>query len=81
MKPTSIYSKRHQIAVDYLRELRVVRKLTQADVIEALGRPQIYVSDIELGKRLELLSVLSYCEALGLPFPVFAKELTKRLEK
>ncbi|WP_250634266.1 helix-turn-helix domain-containing protein [Pinirhizobacter soli] len=80
MKQTSIYSERHQIAVDYLRELRVVQKLTQADVAEALGRPQTYVSDVEVGKRrLELLSVVSYCAALGVPFPAFAKELARRL--
>lgn len=82
MKRTSLYSERHTVLVDYLRELRVLGHLTQADVAEAIGRPQTYVSDIEIGKRgLDLLQVLDFCEAYGIAFPAFSVELDKRLKK
>ncbi|MBB6248991.1 transcriptional regulator with XRE-family HTH domain [Rhodanobacter sp. A1T4] len=68
--------------VDYLRELRVLRHLTQAEVAEAIGRPQTYVSDIEKGKRgLDLLQVLDLCEAYDVSLPAFSVELDKRLKK
>ena len=66
--------------VAYLRELRVVRGLTQADVAVALNRPQTYVSDIEQKKRgLDLLQVLDFCQAFDLKFEDFAVELMKRI--
>jgi transcriptional regulator with XRE-family HTH domain len=63
--------------VDYLRKLRVLRKLTQGNT--AVGRPQTYVWDIEKGERgLDTLQVLDLCEAYDLPFPEFAQEFNKR---
>jgi len=80
MKRTSIHSPRHEVLVAYLRELRVVRGLTQADVAVALNRPQTYVSDIEQKKRgLDLLQVLDFCQAFDLKFEDFAVELMKRI--
>jgi transcriptional regulator with XRE-family HTH domain len=82
MKRTSLYSERHAVLIEYLRELRVLRHLTQAQVADTVGRPQTYLSDIEKGKRgLDLVQILDLCEAYGLPFPEFAKELDKRLKK
>jgi len=82
MKRTSLYSERHTVLVEYLRELRVLRHLTQAEVAEAIGRPQTYVSDIEKGKRgLDLLQVLDLCEAYDLTLPAFSVELDQRLKK
>lgn len=80
MKRTSLYSERHTVLVEYLRELRVLRHLTQAEVASAIGRPQTYVSDIEKGKRgLDLLQVLDLCEAYDLAFPAFSVELDRRM--
>lgn len=82
MKRTSLYSQQHAVLVSYLRELRVLRELTQADVARAIGRPQTYLSDVEKGKRgLDLLQVKELCDAYGLPFPDFAEEFDKRLKK
>ncbi|WP_458070784.1 helix-turn-helix transcriptional regulator [Rhodanobacter sp. BL-MT-08] len=82
MKRTSLYSERHAVLVDYLRELRVLRHLTQAEVAETIGRPQTYVSDIEKGKRgLDLLQVLDLCEAYDVSLPAFSVELDQRLKK
>ncbi|NYE30040.1 transcriptional regulator with XRE-family HTH domain [Rhodanobacter sp. K2T2] len=82
MKRTSLYSERHAVLVEYLRELRVLRHLTQAEVAETIGRPQTYVSDIEKGKRgLDLLQVLDLCEAYDVSLPAFSVELDQRLKK
>lgn len=80
MKRTSIHSPRHEVLAGYLRELRVVRGLTQADVAVALDRPQTYVSDIEKGRRgIDLLQVMDFCEAFDVRFEDFAVELMKRI--
>jgi Predicted transcriptional regulators len=65
MKRTSLYSEQHAVLVNYLRELRVVRNLKQAEVAEAIGRPQTYISDVEKDKRgLDLLQeVMEICTA------------------
>jgi transcriptional regulator with XRE-family HTH domain len=82
MKRTSVHSDRHAILTAYLRELRVVRGLTQADVAVALDRPQTYVSDIEKNRRgVDLLQVMDFCDAFDIRFEDFAKELMKRIRK
>ena len=82
MKRTSVHSARHAILTAYLRELRVVRGLTQGEVAEALDRPQTYVSDIEKNRRgVDMLQVMDFCEAFDVPFEDFSTELMKRIRK
>lgn len=82
MKRTSIHSARHAILTAYLRELRVVRGLTQGEVAEALDRPQTYVSDIEKNRRgVDMLQVMDFCDAFDIQFEDFAIELMKRIRK
>nr|WP_063573060.1 helix-turn-helix transcriptional regulator [Luteibacter rhizovicinus] len=82
MKRTSIHSVRHAILTAYLRELRVVRGLTQGEVAEALDRPQTYVSDIEKNRRgVDMLQVMDFCDAFDVQFEDFAIELMKRIRK
>ncbi|MGF6492096.1 transcriptional regulator with XRE-family HTH domain [Luteibacter sp. 621] len=80
MKRTSVHSERHAIVTAYLRELRVVRGLTQGEVAEALDRPQTYVSDIEKNRRgVDMLQVMEFCDAFDVRFEDFAKELMRRI--
>lgn len=82
MKRTSVHSARHAIMTNYLRELRVVRGLTQAEVADALDRPQTYVSDIEKNRRgVDVLQVMEFCDAFDIPFEDFAIEIMKRIRK
>ncbi|RAP59664.1 helix-turn-helix transcriptional regulator [Oleiagrimonas sp. MCCC 1A03011] len=82
MKRNSLYSQQHAVLISFLRELRVVRELRQADVALAIDRPQTYLSDVEKGKRgLDLLQVMELCDAYDVSFPEFAKEFDKRLKK
>jgi transcriptional regulator with XRE-family HTH domain len=82
MKDTSANSKRHHVATAYLRELRVVGNRTQAEVAADIERLQTFVSDIEKNRRvIGLIQSLDFCEALGISFSEFAKELERRIQE
>lgn len=81
MKRASIHNFRHKAMVGLLRELRVVRELSQLDLAGAMDRPQSYVSSVERGRRgLDLLQVLEFLDAMGVTFTEFATELEKRFK-
>ena len=49
-----------------LKEMRVSKGLTQADLAQLLRQPQSYVSKIEAGeRRLDVLEFVYYVKALG----------------
>jgi len=80
MKRTSIHSSEHAVLIGLLKELRLSADLSQAQVAERLGRPQTYVSAVEVGDRgLDLLQVRELAAVYGLDFPTFAKELEERI--
>lgn len=75
-------SKRQRIATAYLRELRVVRNLTQKEVGDRVGRLQTFISDIEKNRRsLGLFQTIDICRAMGVPYLDFAAELLRRLDE
>lgn len=50
-----------------LQRLRTDAGLTQVQLAKKLGKPQSYVSKIEMGERsLQVYELFSYAEALGL---------------
>jgi transcriptional regulator with XRE-family HTH domain len=80
MEHDSIHHPYHEVLVAYLRELRVVRNLTQAEVAEQLNRPQTYLSEIENRRRgLDMLQVRRLCEIYNFPFPDFVDEMERRI--
>jgi transcriptional regulator with XRE-family HTH domain len=82
MKRTSLNSPRHKILVKFLREMRVVRELTQQDLADAMGRPQTYISAVEKGNRgLDMLQIIEFTDAMGTQFSEFALELERRFKK
>jgi transcriptional regulator with XRE-family HTH domain len=63
-----------------LRELRVGKRLTQADVAERLRLPQSYVSKVETGeRRMDFVETGAFCEAMGVDLSVFAKMFSQRV--
>jgi transcriptional regulator with XRE-family HTH domain len=57
-----------------LKELRLDKKLTQAQLAERLGRPQSYVSKYEAGeRRLDFVETFFLCNALEITIEAFAK--------
>lgn len=63
-----------------LKELRVRKRLTQADVAERLGFPQSYVSKVETGeRRMDFVETAAFCKAIGIDLPAFAKAFSQRV--
>jgi transcriptional regulator with XRE-family HTH domain len=63
--------------------LRTVRKeagLRQADLAQALGVPQSYVSKYESGeRRLDILELREVCRAVGITLGKFGTRLEKQV--
>lgn len=54
----SIHNKEYQAIVERLKKARMEVGLTQVDVAQLLGKPQSYISKIELGeRRLDVLEL------------------------
>jgi transcriptional regulator with XRE-family HTH domain len=65
-----------------LKEARVAKNLTQADVAKGLGLPQSYVSKYESGeRRLDFVETALVCEALGMSIERFAAAYSAKLSK
>ena len=65
-----------------LKELRVSKGLTQADVAETLRLPQSYVSKIETGeRRMDFVETAAFCDAIGVDLAVFSQLFSKRVSR
>ena len=76
MRP-SIRSTRYRRLRALLRAARRNRGVTQAEVAQALGQPQSFMSKFESGeRRLDVMEFIDLCKALGVdPRVVVAKLL------
>ncbi len=73
--PKSVYSEPYQIFIQLLRREREATKLSQEKLALKLGKPQSYVSKIELGERqINLVELDEWCEALGIPLIGFIEK-------
>lgn len=67
----------------FLRQLRAARKrsgITQVELAERLNETQSFVSKCERGeRRLDVVEVREYCQAIGIPFAGFMRELDANL--
>ena len=76
----NLYTRRQQVLLELLREIRQTAELRQEDVAEKLNRPQSFVSKYESGeRRLDVLELWDVCEALGISPIAFAKQLDRKL--
>ena len=74
------YTQANDIFRELLKETRVAKNLTQADVAKSLGLPQSYVSKYEGGeRRLDFVETVLVCEALGKSIEEFAATYSARL--
>ncbi len=65
--PKSVYSEPYQIFIQLLRKEREATELSQEKLALKLGKPQSYISKIELGERqINLVELDEWCEALGI---------------
>lgn len=64
-----------------LREVHQATGLTQEEVAQRLGSYQRLVSRCLTGeRRMDIIEVRAFCEALGISFSDFAAELDKALK-
>ena len=72
----SIHRPEYDALRQQLRQSRVHAGLTQAELSEALGRPQSFVSDIERGvRRLDVIELRELCLVFGTDLQTFIDEL------
>lgn len=70
------YSPRYDNFRTLLREARNDAGLTQVELSEILGKPQSYVSKVELGeRRIDFIETIDFCEACGADIKKLEKEL------
>jgi len=74
----TIFSIEYGIFRELLRDLRVRKGVTQAQLSEALGMAQSFVSKYEMGeRRLDFVEVDRICEKLGIGLEAFVKLYAK----
>lgn len=78
----SIFSDEYRAFRELLRDLRVRKGVTQAQLSAALGMAQSFVSKYEMGeRRLDFIEVGRICGELGIGLEAFAKSYAKALAK
>lgn len=78
----SLFSENYKRFLDLLREVRERAGLTQGQLAERLETTQSVISKCERGeRRLDIVELKAWCEALDLSLPSFISELEKTLNK
>lgn len=73
---------KYRLVAELLQEKRLAAGLRQQDLAERLREPQSYVSKVESGgRRVDLVQLHRYCNALGVSLKSFVGEYLKRAEK
>ena len=73
--PKSVYSENYRIFIQLLRSEREATELSQEKLALKLGKPQSYVSKIELGERqINLVELQDWCDALGIALVGFVQK-------
>jgi transcriptional regulator with XRE-family HTH domain len=78
----SIHSARYAIFLNVLREARERAGLTQVQLARKIGETQTFVSKCERGeRRIDLIELRAFCQALGLNLKQFVGALERALAK
>ena len=74
----TIHSRENEILCAILRDVRVKRGVSQAELAESVGATQSFISKCERGeRRVDLVELHSFCRALGIRL----EEVARRFEK
>ncbi len=72
----TIYTQEYEVVLRLLREARTQAGLTQTVLAERIGETQTFVSKVERGdRRLDIIEIRVFCQALGLTLPEFVRRL------
>lgn len=68
----SLYSKENDLLLQLLVQVRVEAGVPQVELAARLDEVQPWISRVERGvRRLDLVELLLWCEALGVPLSTF----------
>ena len=77
----SLFSKAYASFLRLLRDTRRRAGLTQAELAKRLNETQSFVSKCERGeRRIDVVELRSFCKALGISLPEFARRLDRELD-
>lgn len=75
----STFTSNYRVLLDELKAARDRAGLTQTDLATALGMTQSKISKVERGeRRLDIVELHQWCQALGIPFLDLARRLDRR---
>jgi transcriptional regulator with XRE-family HTH domain len=78
----SLFSEDYKCFLKLLREVRERAGLTQEQIAERLETTQSIISKCERGeRRLDVVELKAWCQALDIPLPVFIAEFEKAFDK
>lgn len=78
----SIYNKAYQHLLELLRSKRIERGLTQEKLASLISVRQGIVSKIETHeRRLDIIELRTICEAIGISFTDFVRELDEIINR
>ncbi len=76
----SVFTADYEAFLELLKERRNRAKITQVGLAEALVTTQSSVSKVERGeRRLDVVELKHWCDALGISFVGFTRELERRM--
>ena len=78
----STFNKDYMLFLSHLRNTRKRAGLTQEQVAERIQQSQSFVSKCERGeRRIDVLELLAFCQALGVSIDDFVLQLKNILEQ
>jgi len=76
----SLYSKENDLLLQLLVQVRVEAGVTQVELAARLDEVQPWISRVERGvRRLDLVELLLWCDALGIPLSRFIQRYERLL--
>ncbi|MEQ9484946.1 helix-turn-helix domain-containing protein [Coleofasciculus sp. F4-SAH-05] len=78
----SVFSEDYRCFLKLLREVRERAGLTQEQLAECLETTQSIISKCERGeRRLDIVELRAWCQAIGISLPVFITEFEQALNE
>ncbi|MDH1502929.1 helix-turn-helix domain-containing protein [Comamonas terrigena] len=76
----SLYSKENDLLLQLLVKVRVEAGVTQVELAARLDEVQPWISRVERGvRRLDLVELMLWCDALGVPLSTFIRRYEQLL--
>lgn len=78
----SVQNKQYKVFINFLKELRIDKNLSQKQLGDLIGVRQTVISKIELSeKNINIIELKTILEAMGISLIDFVTELVKCLEE